>query len=541
MRIDYEIELEKEYNRFIEFGHILNKRMRTYLVQYIRNKFDTNRFLIPELNEQYYIYFTGALDRIFSIQSLFELTADNIHLKYQIIHDILYFLKKAYKNVRVKNPFADEKLRLEGWSVTPFFTFLHRYPALIKYLSEQYHRSEIDTQFFKSKFDQLINHQSAENYTQEEKEKIEMFIHDILAQWDALLYAKILEFQLLKFEEEENNYTDLLEKKIKEYNKIKSYINPISNYLGWDFSRKLWQESSFNIIQHYESLLEKEESVKALADLLGGMREAEIEMEEETFKKTIIRQQWQTDEDRKAEIVGVKESDELSNLLSSEVQLMSDSDLEYLFLKKYADKKLLTFKFEDRKLVKSEDHYVEVNQRVREKEKGPFIICVDTSESMHGTPELIAKVLSLAILKMAMHENRRAFLIIFSTGIQTLDLFDIANSIDDIAAFLKMSFYGGTDATMALTEAIRQLGTNAYADADILMVSDFIMSRLDLDIENSIKYHQQNQNTQFHCLVIGKESNENVLKVFDTNWKYDPEEKGIIRSITRGFSDIVNR
>ena len=73
------------------------------------------------------------------------------------------------------------------------------------------------------------------------------------------------------------------------------------------------------------------------------------------------------------------------------------------------------------------------------------------------------------------------------------------------------------------------------------MVSDFIMSKMDADVLEQIRYHQQNKNTQFHCLTLGNDANENVLAVFDTNWIYDPKEKGIIRALTRGFQTIKER
>ncbi|MEM9820418.1 MAG: hypothetical protein AAF985_05080 [Bacteroidota bacterium] len=49
---DIEKELEQEFNRFIEFGQLLDKQMRTYIVQYIQNKFNPKQHVIPELNEQ---------------------------------------------------------------------------------------------------------------------------------------------------------------------------------------------------------------------------------------------------------------------------------------------------------------------------------------------------------------------------------------------------------------------------------------------------------------------------------------------------------
>ena len=269
------------------------------------------------------------------------------------------------------------------------------------------------------------------------------------------------------------------------------------------------------------------------------MREAEIEIEEETFEKTIMRQEWAPDERGRAEIVGVHESDDLSSLLSSEAGLLGDPATELLFLKKYADKNLMTFRYEDRKLVHSKDQTVEVNQRVRQKEKGPFIVCVDTSESMTGRPEQIAKVLCLGILKMAVREGRRAYLINFSIGIKTLDLYDVAGSIDELAGFLSMSFYGGTDVTPALYEALNQLRSNDYRDADVLVLSDFIMPKINRDALQSVRSCQQNQGAHFHSLTIGSDPNAPVLDVFDTNWVYDPARKGVIKELTAGLHALV--
>jgi uncharacterized protein with von Willebrand factor type A (vWA) domain len=139
---------------------------------------------------------------------------------------------------------------------------------------------------------------------------------------------------------------------------------------------------------------------------------------------------------------------------------------------------------------------------------------------------------------MAINSNRRAYLISFSTGIKTIDLYDIANSIDELAAFLRMSFYGGTDATLALYEALRQLKGNDYNDADVLMISDFVMYKIDQDILNEVRFYQQNKGTEFHSLALATEANAEILGRFDTNWVYDPKSKGVIRELTRGLKEI---
>lgn len=534
-------QLDQEFSRFVEFGNLLDRKMRKYLVQYLQNQLDPGRFLLPELNDQYYAYFQKALDGIFSIPGLLGLAQSNVKIKKQIVLDTLYWLRKTYDKARSKNPYEDELNRLEGWAVTPLHVFVKRWPALPVFLRATYGKDELDSNFYRDRFRQLIGNKELDEIPETDREKIERLIKDLLAQWDALLHAKILDYQLRKLEEEQEAFTELLAQKVEEYQKLKQLVSPFSDYLGWDMSRELWEDTSFDIIRQYDELLQDEQSLKELADLLGRMREAEIEIEEEEFEKSIIRQEWKVDETAPAEIVGVRESDDLSNMLSSEVSLLSDEDTELLFLKKYADKNLLTFRYEDRRLVQSEDHYVEINQRVNQKEKGPFIVCVDTSESMTGRPEQIAKVLCLGILKMAIRENRRAYLINFSRGIKTLDLHDVANSVDEIARFLRMSFYGGTDVSLALYEAIRQLRGNDYQDADVLIISDFIMYTIDEDVLRDVRSFQQNKDTQFHSLTLSEEANPEVLAFFDTNWVYDPRQKGVIKELTKGLKGIGER
>lgn len=531
-------QLEQEYQRFVEFGNLLDRKMRRYLVHYLQNKLEPGRHVIPDLNDQYYAYFQQALDELFSIPGLLDLAEGNAKITKQVVLDILRWLRKSYDKARAKNPYEDELQRLEGWAITPMHVFVRRWPNLPTFLRTQYSREEIDSNFYQHRFQQLIGNKDFDELTADEKAGAERLLRDVLAQWDARLHAKILDFQLKKLDEEKEAFTALVEKKVDEYQKLYELVSPFSDYLGWDMSRELWEETSFDILEQYNELLEDERSLKELAEMLGRMREAEIEIEEETFEKTIIRQEWKVDETAKAEIVGVHESDDLNNLLSAEASLLGDEDTELLFLKKYADKNLMTFRYEDRKLVRSEDQLTEINQRVRQKEKGPFIVCVDTSESMTGRPEQIAKVLCMGILKMAINENRRAYLINFSRGIKTLDLYNIADSIDEIAAFLRMSFYGGTDVSLALYETIRQLKGNDYEDADVLIISDFIMYKIDDDVLREVRYFQQNKGTQFHSLTLSKEANPEVLEFFDTNWVYDPKQKGVIRELTAGLQEI---
>ena len=140
------------------------------------------------------------------------------------------------------------------------------------------------------------------------------------------------------------------------------------------------------------------------------------------MQQSIPKEDWKPNPYGKSEIIGIHHSDQISALLPSEIALLSHPETELMLSKKYVEKKLLTFQY------RSED--MEVNEEIKEEplndmdldRPGPFILCIDTSGSMFGTPERIAKALALAILEIAIKDKRRAFLISFSIGIQTTEM-----------------------------------------------------------------------------------------------------------------------
>jgi uncharacterized protein with von Willebrand factor type A (vWA) domain len=149
--------------------------------------------------------------------------------------------------------------------------------------------------------------------------------------------------------------------------------------------------------------------------------------------------------------------------------------------------------------------------------------------------------LCFAICKLAAKENRKAYLINFSQNIQTLDLLNLANSLDEIARFLRMSFRGGTDISLPLYEAVRQLQTHDYKDSDVLIISDFIMYKLDEKVIREIEHQQQNKGTQFHSIILSKYPNEKLIETLDNSYIYNPEKKGIIKQLYQDVKGINER
>ena len=184
-----------------------------------------------------------------------------------------------------------------------------------------------------------------------------------------------------------------------------------------------------------------------------------------------------------------------------------------------------------------EEEFQDKRQKEKEEKNGPFIICVDTSGSMHGTPETVAKTLCFAILKIAIRDNRKCYLISFSTGIETLNLTDLKNSLEKIISFLSMSFHGGTDATPAMKEALRMLTTQDYKKADVIVVSDFIMPEFDKTTQDQMKSAKENK-TKFHSLVIGRSQNPSVIKDFDSNWFYDLNNPNSVLTLVKNVNEL---
>ena len=67
------------------------------------------------------------------------------------------------------------------------------------------------------------------------------------------------------------------------------------------------------------------------------------------------------------------------------------------------------------------------------------------------------------------------------------------------------------------------------------------MYKIDDDVLRDVRFFQQNKGTQFHSLTLSKEANPEVLAFFDTNWVYNPKQKGIIRELTAGLGTIARQ
>ncbi len=126
---------------------------------------------------------------------------------------------------------------------------------------------------------------------------------------------------------------------------------------------------------------------------------------------------------------------------------------------------------------------------------------------MIGTPENVAKAISLVLLKIAYTEKRPYLMYNFSGpgDFATSEYAPIASNqmIINVLNLIGQSFGGGTDVHGPLRRSIKDIETKDWQKADILLVSDGgfgVSDQLVQDIKNCHQKH----GTRFHGLLIGE-------------------------------------
>ena len=539
--------LELELRRFVDFATLLDRRTRRYLAAILRQRAlgEPAPLLSPTHNDEdesldatYTLYFTRALDQLFDHDELMTLCQSQGTMGIEVATETLRWMRRVLHTADRTDPHAEERAQLRQVAGLPLTRFVATQRSILGELEHWYGPEKLDIPFYRTAFAEACP--PHRRPTSDEAERVERLLHDLLSNWDALLSAKRLADQMNNLTESREKFTRQLHARIDEHKQVRDLLSPFVDYLdrGWDLSRELWEQADLDLLQAYAELLENEDDLRRLAELLGRMQDAETQTDEEELSRTIHTERWISDPTLRTEVVGIRTSDELPHVLTSEFALSGDPLLEDRFLQKLADKRLLSFAFSDRRMVSDAQHITEVHSRTRRRIKGPFIICVDTSYSMAGDAERLAKVLAFGILRIAIEEDREAYLINFSVQIRTLDLRNVGRNLDALAAFLRMSFHGGTDVTLAFTEAIRKLDEGRYADADVLVVSDFIMLRMSAGVLDDVRSHQHNHGTRFHALTFQDRPSSELRACFDSVWASNPEDPGIINQIASEIRDI---
>lgn len=297
--------------------------------------------------------------------------------------------------------------------------------------------------------------------------------------------------------------------------------------LLWDQSKGIGVKTDLKTLQRWADYLKNNEGVRKLCDLLGRMRRYSESQRMELIKTSKTYHVCIPDIEAKSEIVGLTQGRDLVHILPQELALFADEDTEILFDLKFAEAHLMSFGHAGMIEKSYEREHEEMAQVAEQDKLGPMIICVDTSGSMSGEPESVAKAITLALAMKSMEQKRDCYLISFSTGIETRDL-STQRGLAELLDFLQSSFGGGTDGAPALHHAIEKMAEESYARADLLMISDFGMPEITPALRKKMAEARQLE-CKFFALNIGAVEGESFQhKDFDAEWQYNPATIGVI-------------
>lgn len=477
--------------------------------------------------------------------------------------DILERLQQTRETLDREDPFLDESIFIEQhkkWLAIDVATDLTNENSKIQYhyrrlpsVSESKRGSiapsNLNFDFYKNQFAEQKNESKKDDKDKvsvqwKSAEQLEVLRRNFIGDMENSLIDRKNKWEQERIDEMRKAFLEELYKKIQNFKRLEKLLSPFIKDFGrlWDLSEGIFETSGFEILEQFAKLLEQDQSLQELAEILGKQNRAQSIFEKELRDKVVIKTEWHPQNAYRGEIKGICFSNDISSVLPSELALMKNPATKKLFQLRFAQKQLLSFEYQ-RNVEGTRKESTQEEVSIEKKEpKGPIIICVDTSGSMHGTPENIAKTVTFALSKIALEEERKCYLISFSTGIETLDMSDFkkGDSLQKLVRFLQMSFNGGTDASPALQHAIKMLQSNDYKNADVLMISDFVMANLPRNLIDAIEVEKE-KNTDFYSLVIGTSGNQGTIDCFNHNWSYNTNDIHASRHLVEQLHSIKMR
>ncbi len=209
----------------------------------------------------------------------------------------------------------------------------------------------------------------------------------------------------------------------------------------------------------------------------------------------------------KDQIVGIKYSDDIANIVPSELASLTDPDLEDDFMIRLAEKRIMCWDFKG----------------VEPVAKGPIIVLCDESGSMTDDARIYhAKAIATTMAWIAQRQRRWCCLIGFSSSMGTpLVLpprgWNTSTLLDWIGGFVQggtsFEFLNNMEKIFAQTGAPR-------GKTDILNITDGVVSISDHAQKTFLKWKENNQ-CQMTTMLVGTSSRGDIDKISDKCYTLD--------------------
>ncbi len=300
---------------------------------------------------------------------------------------------------------------------------------------------------------------------------------------------------------------------------------------GWDLSQGVLKHIGWTALLGLRHLIERLPELREIVRQLGRLQHrVDGESVAEKLMVPVRRLEEELREVRTplapSEVRGVERSGEIARMLPSEASLLGHPTLRLLWHARLADRALLTYRVEGvlaQRVVTERELQEEIEGKRPLQERGPMVVVVDTSGSMHGLPERVAKALALEALRTAHAERRGCYLYAYSGPGQIIEheLDLSAVGIGRLLSFLGLTFGGGNDEAGVLARVLARVRERQWKRADVLFVSDGewpVSAALEAAVRGA-----REAGTRFHGVQIGNSGHTGLHRVCDpvhvfTDW-----------------------
>jgi uncharacterized protein with von Willebrand factor type A (vWA) domain len=272
---------------------------------------------------------------------------------------------------------------------------------------------------------------------------------------------------------------------------------------GWGHGPGALSQLSYDDRARLAGRLKETPKLRRLAELVGRYRR--LAMAKQETKRV----------DVPCEVIGVTQGSDLHRLLSEEVMHLTQPQLRHLFYERLANAKLL-------------QHELHGQDKAG---CGSLVVCIDTSGSMTGDPEVIAKAIGLGLLEIARAQHRRFIGIIFGSAGEWITFnFDDRTvqvrapgrtmqhmaAVEGIVHFGASAFGGGTDYETPLRLAMSAIADDreGVRDGDIVFITDDYCEVSDRFLEEYSKVKEARRFSTYSVIIGARASEARTLKRF---------------------------
>ncbi|GAB4823718.1 hypothetical protein N2152v2_010764 [Parachlorella kessleri] len=278
---------------------------------------------------------------------------------------------------------------------------------------------------------------------------------------------------------------------------------------SFDLGGNLWNRKGW---ADMDTMRQKLEDLKELRDLVrslgrgggwGPLRRAPIQYLDTKGRPGLLRTILEAQETR-----GLTRSDDISRLLPSEAATLARGrkirQAKLLFYAKLAEKALQSYERDG--WGEFPTQIIPERREIRPTaDRGPILLCVDTSGSMRGARETVAKALALECMRAAKAQERGCYVFAFAgpQEVRELELNMDLKSVNNLLDFLEKTFNGGSDFNAPVKRCLDRLTDAKWANSDILLVSDGELRQPSPDIMRKLSGAKDKLSLRVHGLIVG--------------------------------------